>query len=834
MGGQSSLTVFFLLLTKKVNVYKHLIHDYFMVGEAIGTGARGGVLVTTDKKGGVKETFQNRVGELADPGRKSFVLKGVTKPSETILKQSLLPSIRSKTVAEIQRIRSSKPTVSQGFLQRNLNIIQKNIQKLERQKERKQSFAISKKIIDLEREKRQIKSSLTSLALVGTGVVKSIFTNAQGFNELRKNAPLIFQTLRQNPSKALKIPGIIARGLKEEGKEIVALYQVSPQLAVGRVAGELVSFGGTGKILKAGVKIPKATFNKIANLNPRLLKVKAGVIDLNKKQKGLTVKVGSITDIKESVSKQLTREGKKVTAITAQASKIVGFIKRKNIIRKPIPGETDLTKTTKILLSKFDKGKLSAKQVLELNKRIRKETTGKVQQKGVDLLERSTFFDPNKVLRKSRLAIKDEVIPEGTFFDLIRGRASIFQKKAKPQILLVEEFVEKLPRTKEFASIRTKIARSRVAGKDPNLTADELARLSRFQVTPSGKLKPIGSTTFQGGLEREVTIAPKEIIKRVKKLGTLKVGNKRVPIIAVKIVKGKENVGIIKRVQKITGEIKKLTLKKNKTKNPRIKKQLENKIKSNNKKLNKIKTKTASKEVKEFLRDRRIAKRKKVFPIKRKGLQAVSRTKIKPRKKATPRKITPRKAPGKIKPVKPRLTPRPSAKARPRKTSRPGVRAGMPPKKPTKKKIKFKGKKQRIKKPTAKTFQGYNALAKSKKKFVKLNTKPLSRKGALNRASYVVEHSVSARGKIKPIGKVKKLGKVTKKEQGSFNRNKNKVRGFRIVKGKRRTIKSSFIEKKGKPRINTRGEKKGLTVAKLKKQLIKPRVKRNAKKKKTK
>jgi len=68
------------------------------------------------------------------------------------------------------------------------------------------------------------------------------------------------------------------------------------------------------------------------------------------------------------------------------------------------------------------------------------------------------YFDPDRTLRKSRLAAGAERVPEdGTLFDLLTGEASLFKRTPKPAVYVIEEFAEKLPKTKEFASIIRKI-----------------------------------------------------------------------------------------------------------------------------------------------------------------------------------------------------------------------------------------------------------------------------------------------------------------------------------------------------------------------------------------
>ncbi len=130
------------------------------------------------------------------------------------------------------------------------------------------------------------------------------------------------------------------------------------------------------------------------------------------------------------------------------------------------------------------------------------------------------------------------------------------------------------------------------------------------------------------------------------------------------------------------------------------------------------------------------------------------------------------------------------------------------------------GKRKKVAKPKIKPerFQGYNVYGKHKKKFIKLNVKPLSKSQALDRGAFAIDHSTANTFKIEGVGKIKKLGKLTKGELGHFSKTQKKYRSYRIQKGKRIVLKDKHIEKRGKPRIDTRGEKRGLTLARLAKQ----------------
>ncbi len=141
---------------------------------------------------------------------------------------------------------------------------------------------------------------------------------------------------------------------------------------------------------------------------------------------------------------------------------------------------------------------------------------------------------------------------------------------------------------------------------------------------------------------------------------------------------------------------------------------------------------------------------------------------------------------------------------------------------PLREKLKLARVKQVKPKPKKKPItkkQAFNVFArplkkigqKKKPKLIKVNKKPLTKERAKDLGSSVVDTSLSRRFKIKPTGGKPKKG-VLKAPIRNFDRTKKKFRDFRIVKGKKVPLKNTFIEKKGKPLLDTRGEKRGITL----------------------
>ncbi len=107
-------------------------------------------------------------------------------------------------------------------------------------------------------------------------------------------------------------------------------------------------------------------------------------------------------------------------------------------------------------------------------------------------------------------------------------------------------------------------------------------------------------------------------------------------------------------------------------------------------------------------------------------------------------------------------------------------------------------------------------FGKSGKRFIKLNKVPLTRKQALDRGAFAVEHTTSRTFKVLPTGRVQNLGAITKREQGTFKKTRGQLRKFKIVKGKRKAfLRDKFIERVGFA-ISTPGEKAQLKLSEVK------------------
>jgi len=363
--------------------------------------------------------------------------------------------------------------------------------------------------------------TLRELELLGLAAAGTVVDFGKGIADLPETA----YKIARNPKVLKQLPSAIS----QSGKEFGELLRVSPGEAFIKVGGEILLMKGTGAALN---KMGSTSSKTLAKLNPKYtgeakigstLKIKTGA--------GKTVNLKVVGKIpKEKLASQVSKAGKKLNAISSQADELLGFIKsRSKTIRKPIPGEAEFNAATKKLLKQFDAGTITKKNLLKLNEAIKKQGA-----KG--LLERSFFADPTGKIRPSRLGVTDT--KKGSLLDYLTE--DITFKKAKPQILLFENVkVQSLP--KALKTIGNKLK------KGAALTKKEADALLKYQLKKSGKFKPIG---FISG-ESEITLAPGEILKRVKKVGVTIANGKRIPIVKTEVFKP-------------TGKIKTLLTKFNK------------------------------------------------------------------------------------------------------------------------------------------------------------------------------------------------------------------------------------------------------------------------------
>ena len=127
-------------------------------------------------------------------------------------------------------------------------------------------------------------------------------------------------------------------------------------------------------------------------------------------------------------------------------------------------------------------------------------------------------------------------------------------------------------------------------------------------------------------------------------------------------------------------------------------------------------------------------------------------------------------------------------------------------------KIKGKIKKEKLEEETGKSWDVYGKPIKQKK-YVKLNSVPLSKRNAKALGSYLTDHSLSTNWELRENPNPPKKPKL-KVPEGYFEKTFNKWREYRIRKGIKYPTPMHFIEKRGAPRLDTRSEINKITLLK--------------------
>ena len=461
-------------------------------------------------------------------------------------------------------------------------------------------------------------------------------------------------------------------------------------------------------------------------------------------------------------------------------------------MRKPIPNEAKLPATTKTLLKKFDTGKLKASELIRLDKALKKSGN-----KGI--LERSFFADPNLRIRPSRLGISKN---EGSLIDLLSGNAKL--KSNKPQILLFEDVkIQNLPKSLSDVKVALKSGRA--------LTKSQTARLLQYQQKISGKFKPVGFVTR----ESEITLAPGEVIKRVKKVGVTLVDGKRVPIISARVVKPKGKItNLLKKAEAGKISTKELKILQKSLKKETGFKYSSSSIKNIKKTYplgRKISSLAASRVASTFSFKKSAVKYTsggQPYVKTSSGVRFISKSSIPSGPPSTKIKIS---FPSSQLPISRPSTSSSGSSRRSSGSTGSFLSVGSSGGSSGKKNLRLRASGNNSKKGRQDVI-GFNVYGKSKGKYIKLNKIPLSSRDAQAKLLYLLDNTTSASGKIVPAGKIKKLGVVSANEINHYQKAKKKFRDYRIIRKRARNAGEIVIEKQ-RFRIDTPGEKKGLSLA---------------------
>ena len=597
--------------------------------------------------------------------------------------------------------------------------------------------------------------------------------------------------LVKNPKNIVKVPGKILSSIKTTGVEIKDLAKVSKTAAVARIGGELILFWGTGTAFKAVGKVSSKVANKI---DPFLKRPTGGKLIIKTTAGRTTLIVGgSVKKLAEPLSKQARLAGKRVLAVSAQADRLVNLIRTKRVVRKPIPGEANLSPEIRRLLRRFDRGRITRNELIRL-------------QREVPLLERSFFADPRGRFRPSRLGPKQK---DASLKDFFKG--DITFRASKPQILVFENVkIAKFPKNLKDVEKALKIGKT--------LSTSQARRLLAFQTKKGGKFKPIGALTK----EPEITLAPGEIIKKVKAVGTVLINGRRIQIVEAKVVKPKPATK--KLIQK--AKAGKITSKELKTLRGKLKKETG---------FNPLMGRRRGKpRPRARLPKRILARPPKRIPKKTGILPLPIRIERPPRKARVPKRPTKRPPRGTPRPLRKARAPKRPTKAPPRKPRVP-KRPPRPPIVPPRGRIKKRRKISRRKKPQ----QSYKVLVRPLKKrkgqkrpkLIKASKVPLKKSVAKDLRNFLADTSLARTARIKKTKGKPKRPRL-KAPKGYAKKTTKKFRRHRIVKGKRKPLPKGKVIERSRNLLDTRQEKRKIGVRKRIKQITRKPVKRKVTKRK--
>jgi hypothetical protein len=618
--------------------------------------------------------------------------------------------------------------------------------------------------------------------------------------------------LASNPKEILNIPA----NLRSAGANFGYILQTSTGEGLAYVGGSIVGIKGTNSAFNFLKKAGNFTLNK---LNPKFLgNVKAGQTINVKVTPTKTVKVKVVSQMpKQKLVEQINQAGKRVNAISSQADDFFNFLKKNRAVRKPIPGEVKFKPVTKKLLAKFDSGKITRKELYQLDAMLRIEGT-----KG--LLERSFFADPTGKIRPSRLGITTE---KSSLMDYLSGDVTF--KRARPQLFLFDDIkIQNFP--KNLKQIATKIKAGKV------LTKAEANKLLQWQLKQTGKFKPLG---FVSG-ESEITLAPGEILRKVKKVGVVNIQGKNVPIWKVEVFKpaGTTKTLLTKAQKGILTNAERIKLKTLLKKQTGINygssyipgaKYINIKFIGYNT-LGRLATSFSRRgvsssrviNIKSSLPRRTVSRTSVRRPVSRTSVRRhVSRTSPrKPVSRTSPRspvsRTSPRRTVSRTSPRSPvsRTSPRsPVSRTSPRRTvSRTSPRSPVSRTKLKESVPRLKLSSDFKRESLQKAVPTYYVKIKRKGKIVNLTPRPLTLQDARDFLAYKVDNTLSRSAWFEPLGKRKNVVRVPKEIRGYYNKVSRKLRPYKIRVGKKVGIRMGYIEKNKYIR-DTSGEKRGLQVS---------------------
>ena len=673
-----------------------------------------------------------------------------------------------------------------------------------------------------------------------------------------KGTPIFLKKLITDPKAVAKSGYTISKKLATVIKTQVGIFgrllMVEPGLAIGYITGEYFVLRGIGKGFKIVGKVTKPVGQEIMKLSPKTFEFVEGKIVLRNapsevftvrgkqvllekrvlqpsfirpfssvadflkgrkpgqfkkftKDPGLILKKQTVATGTMPLSEQIKLAGTEVTAVTAQRNQLTTWLRRKQIIRKPIPGEETFPIKIKNSLNKFDSGKtLTTREFADINLWLQKNVAP-----NITLLERSLYLDPASGVRISRFGITAG--KDASLIDIIRGNFRL--RGDKPQMLVFEKLrVANLP-----TSLKN-IERKFFAGE--KLTVAETNKYIRWQVEHGGgKAKPIGSTIYSGGTELEITLAPGEMIKRIKQIGRIYIDGKKVTIVSAKVYKPttkllaqmkKANLGKLSKVQ-LTSLEKTLSNKlgrKVKVETPTTRKISARDLRRYDSNIPVLRIRGRGIFVVRGFRDvgrvggARVTPARRTISRKPIGRKVISRKPI--GRKVVGRKVISRKPIGR-KPIGRKVVGRKVISRKP--IGRPPIKPDMKPP------VILKLPKDFTQRKLSKPQPVFYVVTRKRGKMVKLYAKPLVLKDARDYLAWSVDHNLTRSAWLVPLGKAKNVVRPPKDLSGYFSKVSRKLKPYKIRYGKKKQLLNGYIEKR-KYFQDTKQERSQLARARMK------------------
>lgn len=485
--------------------------------------SRGGrVLTTYANYAGAKQasTLEKRLKTSTPEQQQKLLIKEASKSKLTLLRDSQNKKAMDTLISKAPNAPFKNNVEKTNYI---LNNIQRNFTRSEQvgilraQNKKTGIYKIADSLFIKVDKDRYSRSAVTQAKRTGLAFLGQLVISAYSLTQL----PKAIANIAKNPKLLLNLPSEVKKGINN----YIYLIRTDSAKAVGVIGADLVVLKGSSKALDF---IGKTSTAIRIRLDPRVIKKtnKGQTIILPNRKGGFNKLRITESLPKENIRKQIKLAGKKVDAISSQADALLTILSGRKLIKKPVGDTSKLSKKGATLLEKFDKGKLSAEQVVLLDRELKKAGI-----KGI--LERSFFADPRGRIRPSRLGLKGKT-PKANVLDFLLGNVKF--KSNKPQILFFRDVkISSYP--KRLQPVVQKIKRGK------KLNYNEYKSLLNWQIKTSGQFKPLGFISR----ESEITLAPGEIIKKRKTLGKIEVNGKLVPITEVEILK-------------LSGDLKKLVL----------------------------------------------------------------------------------------------------------------------------------------------------------------------------------------------------------------------------------------------------------------------------------